>query len=162
MTSLTCLDGRRLELLAVPVLDRTDQAYEAVLHLHLEGEPYAVVGERCRGVLAAAVSRGLASTQDDALRRAGLRPADVPHLPRDRELLALRSRDPDDLPGDGALRVLLDVRRRFDRGWQQHEVVILEAWGEQTGVRAELDPSDYLDLLAATLTECERVVRPRG
>lgn len=163
MTSLTCLDGRRLDLHAVAVLDRNDEPYESQLHLHLDGTPYGVVGERCRGVLAAAVARGLASTQQEALRRAGLTYLDVPHLPRDRELFALRGRDPDDLPGVGALRALLDVRRTYARGWQQREVVILEAWGEDgTGVRAELAPVAYIGLLAATLTECEQAAPARG
>ncbi len=153
---MTCLDGRRLDLVAVPVLDRTGDPYESQLYLHLSGQPFGVVGERCRGVLVAAVARGLVSTQQDALRRAGLQ---VPHLPRDRELFALRSRDPDDLPGAGALRALLDVRRCYHRGWQQREVVVLEAWGEDgTGVRAEMDPTAYLALLVATLAECEDVV----
>ncbi len=163
MTSLTCLDGRRLDLLAVPVLDRNDEPYEAQLHLHLDGQAFGVVGERCRGVLAAAVARGLVSNQQDALRRAGLVAVDVPHLPRDRELLALRRRDPDDLPGEGTLRALLDVRRAYARGWQQRELVILEAWGEDgTGVRAELGPAAYLELLAATLLECEQAAPERG
>lgn len=163
MTSLTCLDGRRLDLVAVAVLDRNDEPYESQLHLHLDGEPYGVVGERCRGVLAAAVARGLVSTQQEALRRAGLAHPDVPHLSRDRELFALRGRDPDDLPGAGALRALLEVRRTYARGWQQREVVLLEAWGEDgTGVRAELEAPAYLDLLAATLSECEQAGPVRG
>ncbi len=158
MTSLTCLDGRRLDLVAVAVLDRNGDPYETQLHLHLSGLPYGVVGERCHGVLAAAVTRGLVDTQNDALRRAGLGRGDLPYLPRDCELFALRSRDPDDLPGAGALRALLDVRRTYDGRWHQREVVILEAWGEDgTGVRAELDPTAYLALLAATLVECEKV-----
>ncbi len=162
-TFLICRDGRRLDLLAVPVLDRNGEAYEAQLHLRLSGEAFGVIGERCHGVLAAAAARGLVGSQQDALRRAGLRLDQLPHLPRDLELFSLRSRDPDDLPGRGALRALLDVRHTYARGWQHRAVVLLEAWGNDgTGVRAELEPADYLALLVATLAACEQASPVQG
>lgn len=139
MTDVTCIDGRLLTLRPEPVLGRDGVAYEAQLHLLLDGVAYGVVGERCRGVLAAALEREPAGGT------------------RDRELFALRGRDPDDLPGVGAVRALHDVRRRWTAGaWQTHEQVLLEAWGtDGTGVRVVLTVDGLLDLVRGLLAEIE-------
>lgn len=157
MADLTCVDGRVLRLRPVPVLGRDGVPYETVLELDLDGAPWGVVGERCRGVLAALHERGLVSSSEARVRAAGLDwDAVAPYVSRDRELLALRSRDPDDLPGEASVRALLDVRRVWGRdGWQVTRQVRLEAWGDTGGVLAVLEPAAAVALVGQLLDEAE-------
>lgn len=79
----------------------------------------------------------------------------APHLPRDRELFALRARDPDDVPCAGALRALLDVVRTWTgRTWSTRVQVRLEAWGDDgRGVSALLDLEQARALVDGVLGE---------
>lgn len=166
---VTCVDGRVLTVVPAPVLDRDGRAYEVVLGLLLDGRPLGEVGERCAYFLAAALERlaGPVSSLEAGVRAwavdADLDPAQVwsslqPHLPRDRELLALRARDPDDLAATGELRVLLRTERRFVSGrWQLRDTAVVEAWGSGTGVRAELDHDALREVLTVLLAECAAV-----
>ncbi len=159
MVDVRCRDGRVLGLVPVPVLGRDGVPYELVLHLAVDGRDAGVVGERCHGVLTGLLARGTTSALEAGVRAAGGDwPALAPYLPRDRELLALRARDPDDLPGGAALRAVLDVRRTWSGGrWEAAAQVRLEAWAEDgTGVLADLAPQALLDLAARLLQEGER------
>lgn len=159
MPDLTCTGGQVLRVRPVPVLARDGVPYEATLELLLDGAPFGSVGERCGGLLADAAVRLRAVPPVSALE-AGVRAgggdwaALAPHLPRDRELFALRARDPDDGPAAGALRALVDVVRRWTgRGWDERVQVRVEAWGDAgTGVLAVLDldaARAFLDALVA-------------
>lgn len=141
MASVTCVDGSVLTLRVSPVRGRDDEVYEALVEMDLDGAPFGVIGERCHGVLLAAAERGLN----------GLAPA------RDPELLSLRARDPDDLTGDGALRAVLDVQRRWQKsGWQTVRRVRLEAWGDAGfGRVAYLDPHDFLTVVETLLADVQ-------
>jgi hypothetical protein len=81
------------------------------------------------------------------------------YLPRDRELLAFRSRDPDDLAARGELRVEVRSERTWHREsdgrgrWALDDTAVLDAWGDGgIGVRAIVTADELLDLL-------ERLVR---
>ena len=140
---VTCTGGAVLTVRPVPVLARDGVPYEVTLELLLHGAPFGLVGERCGGLLADAVMRLREPVPVSSLEAAlgADWPAVAPRLPRDRELFALRARDPDDVPSSGALRALVDVVRRWTgRGWDERVQVRLEAWGEDgRGVSAVLD-----------------------
>ena len=78
-------------------------------------------------------------------------------LPRDDELLCLRSRDPDDGDGDGELRVWLRHDRAWLPGrdgargrWSTTSRAVLDCWGDGgRGVRCLLDAPALLRLLDA-------------
>lgn len=154
---VTCSDGSVLMVRPVPVLARDGVPYELTLELLLDGAPFGRVGERCGGLLAAAAARLRRPVPVSTLEEA-LGPdweALAPHLPRDRELFALRARDPDDLPTPGALRALVDVVRRWTgRGWEADVRVRLEAWGDDgRGVSAVLDVPGATALVEGLLRE---------
>jgi len=154
---VTCSDGRVLTVRPVPVLARDGVPYEITLELLLDGAPFGRVGERCGGLLAGAADR-LRRPVPVSTLEAALGPeweALAPHLPRDRELFALRARDPDDVPTAGALRALVDVVRRWTgRGWDADVQVRLEAWGDDgRGVSAVLDVDVAIALVQGLLGE---------
>jgi hypothetical protein len=182
VASVVCVDGSVLEIRPVPVRARDDVPYEVTLQLLVDGAPFGQVGERCGWFLASAAARlrtscvsgsgPPTSTLEAGVRRWAQRTGVDPdrtwegmerYLPRDRELLSFRARDPDDLAVPGELRVELRSERtwrpgdeRSDAGrgrWTATESAVLDAWGETgRGVRAVLSPDDLLDLL-------ERLVR---
>ncbi|MCA1710392.1 MAG: hypothetical protein LC789_01630 [Actinobacteria bacterium] len=158
MAEVRCADGSVLTIRPVPVLDRDGVPYEQTLELLRDGELFGQVGERCGWFLAQAAERLRAGTtgvevgvrawaRDQGVEEALARLAR--HLPRDRELLSLRSRDPDDLGTVGELRVVLDERRTWAGGqWTVQRCAVLQAWGSDgTGVRAELPAEQLLALL---------------
>lgn len=173
MAEVTCVDGAVLAVLAVPVRDRDGVPYEWTLRLLLDGEPFGEVGERCRFFLRTAAQAvraagpdGPVSSLEAGVRRwagAALLPDDQawrslePYLPRDRELFAFRSRDPDDVPVEGELRVHLRPERTWVPGvdgarghWRVDRQAVLEAWGAGgRGVRAVLDEPALAALLEA-------------
>jgi hypothetical protein len=179
VVEVRCVDGSVLELRPVPVRARDDIAYEVTLLLLRDGEPFAQVGERCGWFVASAVTRLRAAVTTGTLpttaleagvrRWAGRTGADAdltwsgldPYLPRDRELLWLRARDPDDVATAGELRV--EVRRsrswRRDPGrWEVVDDAVLDAWGDGgTGVRAVLGAPELLDVLEALVREVAAV-----
>lgn len=192
MALVTCVDGRALSIVPVPVLDRDGVAYEATLRLLLDAQPFGEVGERCACLLRAA-ARELRTAGQDGPRselETGVRrwaavaqrdPVDpvpdrgpdpgqawrslAPYLPRDRELFAFRSRDPDDPSTEGELRVRLlreqtwVAGRGDDRGrWREARSALVEAWGAGgQGVRAVLDEPALLALLDGLLAELDGV-----
>jgi hypothetical protein len=110
------VDGSVLEIRPVPVRARDDVAYEVTLQLLRDGALFGQVGERCGWFLTTAAARLRAartagggpptSALEAGVRRWAARTGVDPdrtwegmqrYLPRDRELLAFRSRDPDDL-----------------------------------------------------------------
>lgn len=165
-----CLDGAVLEIATEPVLDRDGVPYEATLVLRVDGRAAGRVGERCHGTLTAALarltsaadpgsasarrwpdplSRFPASTLEDGLRgyaeSTGLDPdrawgAARPLLPADRELFALRHRDPADPDGGAELRCWMRVEQRWvDGRWRLAQRAVLDAWSEDgRAVRASL------------------------
>lgn len=164
MAQVRCVDGSVLTVRAVPVLDRDGAQYELTLELLRDGDPFGAVGERCGWFLAEAAARlrsGFAASTVEAGVRAWARDREQdpdeawaalrPYLPRDRELLAFRSRDPDDLATVGELRVTLEEQRRWVAGrWETTRCAVLQAWGSDgTGVRAVLSPPELLALLDA-------------
>lgn len=183
MADVRCTDGSVLGVHAVPVLDRDSVPYEVTLRLTRDGAAFGEVGERCGYFLAATEARLRASRSaagDGAFppgaTEAGLRTwaagagqdGDAvweslrPYLPRDGELFSFRSRDPDDLRSDGALRAVLQVRRSWVAGppgrWEARATVVLEAWGGQgTGMRAELTSAQLAAVLQALVQECRAV-----
>lgn len=138
MAQLRCADGRLLDVVPVPVLDRTGVPYEATLRLLLDGAPFGDVGQRCAGLLA-------------AVRAAP--------LPEAGELLDLRARDPDDVASAGELRVRLDpVRTWTGEGWESRTDAVVQAWGDDgTGLRAVLTTAALCDLLDGLLAACAAV-----
>lgn len=178
MATVTCVDGSVLELRPVPVRARDDVAYEVTLQLLRDGAAFGAVGERCGWFLASAAARlrvavTTGATPTTALEagvrqwaaRTGAEPDAAwgeleRYLPRDRALLALRSRDPDDEAATGELRVEVRRTRRWRRGddgagrWVLDDAAVLDAWGDGgTGVRAVLTPAALLDLLEALVAE---------
>ncbi len=174
MAEVTCVDGSVLAVLPVPVLDRDGVSYELSLRLLRDGLPFGEVGERCGWFIATTAARlraARAAGAEDAFPasslEAGLRawaadeqvPVDGAwdrferYLPRDRELFAFLSRDPDDLSSAGELRVTLRTERSWmtdgERGrWQLRCLAVLDAWGAGgTGVRAVLASAELLALL---------------
>ena len=174
MAELVCIDGSVLAVCPVPVLDRGGTPYEATLRLQRDGAPFGDVGERCAARLAETADRLRCSRLHgpdsfpeagvDAVLRAldGCGTAVRRALPRDRELLALRARDPDDLPSDGELRVWLREQRTFCRtgdegpgGWSVCRSAVVDAWGSAgTGLRAVLDSAGLMSWLDRLVDEC--------
>jgi hypothetical protein len=172
---VVCVDGSVLEIRPVPVRARDDVAFEVTLQLLVDGAPFGRVGERCGWFLAGAAARLRASrvgggpptsTLESGVRRWAMRSGADPdrtweemqrYLPRDRELLSFRARDPDDLAVPGELRIELRSERTWEpedragtgRGrWTATENAVLDAWGgDGRGVRAVLSGDDLLDLL---------------
>ena len=179
MAEVVCVDGSVLALLPVARVDRSGAAYEVTLRLLRDGAPFGEVGE-CSGwrlsrtadqlrVLQSAsgpdafppaaydtvVDQGLVGDGDRAvLRRL---------LPRDRELLCLRARDPDDGDASGELRLWVREDRTWHDGrdgaagrWSLHARAVLDAWGSTgTGLRALLDGPALLRLLDRLVEEAE-------
>lgn len=147
-----CTGGAVLTVRPVPVRARDGVPYEVTLELLLDGAPFGQVGERCGGLLADAARR-LAGVSVGTLEAGGA--ALSPYLTRDRELFALRTRDPDDPPGVGALRALLDpVRTWTGRAWSTRVQVRLEAWADDgRGVSALLDLEQARALVDGVLGE---------
>lgn len=188
MATVRCLDGSVLELRPVPVLARDHVAYEVTLHLLRDGVPFGAVGERCGWLLTSAATRLRAARTGDGappttaveagVRRWAARTGTDPDrawagldrdLPRDRELLSLRARDPDDGDGAGELRIEVRRVRRWQRDadrhgrWATTDRAVLDAWGDDgVGVRAELGCDDLLDLLEVLLAEVAAAGRSGG
>lgn len=180
MAELTCADGARLGVHAVPVLDRDGVPYEVTLRLTRDDRPFGEVGERCGYFLAATAARlraarradpdGFPPSSTEAGVRAWARDAAVDpdaswddlarYLPRDRELFAFRSRDPDDLSAVGELRVRLEAVRHWTGAtatepghWELQTWAVVEAWGSAgTGVRCVLS-SDRLQAFLDQLVQ---------
>jgi hypothetical protein len=171
VAEVTCVDGSVLTLLPAPKLDRRGVAYESTLRLLRDGEPFGDVGE-CSGWRLSRTAeqlRALQSTQGadafppaayDAVLAHGLvedgaRAVLRRLLPRDRELLSLRARDPDDGDGSGELRLWVREDRTWSEGrdgargrWSLQSRAVLDAWGAAgVGVRAVLDAPALLRLL---------------
>jgi len=176
MVEVRCVDGSALAIRPVPVLDRDGVPYEITLRLLRDGRLFGEVGERCGWFIATTAARlraARASGNADAFPasslEAGLRawaadeqlPADAAwerferYVPRDRELFAFLSRDPDDLSSTGDLRVTLRTERTWltipdsERGyWRVRSLAVLDAWGAGgSGVRAVLTSTELLVLL---------------
>lgn len=187
MADVRCADGSLLGVHPEPVLDRDGVPYEVTLRLTLDGAPFGAVGERCGYFLAASAARlrralgsdeQLPESSTEAGVRAWARDAAMDadatwsslerYLPRDRELFAFRSRDPDDLSTVGELRVRLEVVRRWSAtsvdalgAWQREPCAVLEAWGSGgRGVRAVLPPASLLALLERLVEEFGDVGAP--
>lgn len=181
VADVRCLDATLLTVLPVPVLDRDGVPYEATLRMLRDGEPFGDVGERCAWSLRCATALlreadGLPVSTLEAGVRAWARDTAVDpdatwhslerRLPRDRELLALLARDPDDLSSTGELRVRLRAERTWVDGaprgcWELSQSAVLDAWGTAgTGVRAVLDRPALLQLLEALTGEVDAVVGP--
>jgi hypothetical protein len=171
MAEVVCVDGSVLTLLPVPVLDRSGAAYEVTLRLLRDGRPFGEVGE-CSGWWLARTADQLRALQaahgpdafppaaydavlDRGLVQDGHRTVLRQLLPRDRELLCLRARDPDDGDPSGELRLWVRDDRSWRDGrdgargrWSLRCRGVLDAWGaDGTGVRAVLDGPALLDLL---------------
>ena len=131
MAEVVCVDGSVLALLPVPKLDRTGVAYETTLRLLRDGLPFGDVGE-CSGWRLWRTAEQLRALQqehgpdafppgaydavlDHGLVEDGDRTVLRRLLPRDRELLCLRARDPDDGNPSGELRLWV----REDRTWHE-------------------------------------------
>ena len=171
MAEVVCVDGSVLTLLPVPKLDRSGVAYEATLRLLRDGEPFGDVGEcsgwrlactadRLRALQAAAGPDAFPPPAYDAVLDHGLvgdgdRTVLRRLLPRDRELLCLRARDPDDGDSSGELRLWVREDRTWHDGrdgargrWSLSARAVLDAWGgDGTGLRALLDGPALLRLL---------------
>lgn len=184
MSEVRCVDGSVLSILTVPKRDRGGVAYEVTLRLLLDGAPFGEIGEcsgwrlahtaeRLRAAsaqhgpdafpvtdvdvlpgVAVLLGPGLVSRGHDGRAtdgRAQLRRL----LPRDDELLCLRSRDPDDGDGDGQLRLWLRHDRTWLPGadgvrgrWSTTSRAVLDCWGDGgRGVRCLLDAPALLRLL---------------
>ena len=184
MADVRCVDGSVLQVQPVPVLDRDGVAYEVTLALLRDGQPFGAVGERCGYFLAATAAR-LRAARAASIDPAGAFPVSAVeaglrawardegreveatwavlqrYLPRDRELFAFRSRDPDDLSSVGELRVLLEVQKHWAAGrngtagrWQLRPVADLRAWGSAgTGVRAVLGSDELTAFLDALVVD---------
>ena len=177
MAEVVCVDGSVLALLPVAKLDRSGAAYEVTLRLLRDGEPFGEVGE-CSGWRLSRTAEQLRAVQAadgpdafppaayDAVRDHGL--VEDGHrtllrrlLPRDRELLCLRARDPDDGDPSGELRLWVREDRSWHAGrdgapgrWSLQTRAVLDAWGSQgTGLRALLDGPALLRLLDRLVEE---------
>lgn len=183
MAELTCVDGSVLSVLPEPCLGRDGVPYEVTLRLVRDGQQVGAVGERCGFFLAHTAARLRAVREGDpeafpvsgleaGLRAwAGDRGQDpeaawtgfARYLPRDREVLAFRSRDPDDVTAAGELRVVLREERSWlaprepgGRGrWRLRCLAVVEAWDAAgRGVRAVLDSAGLLAFLEQLLADC--------
>jgi hypothetical protein len=180
MTRVTCADGAVLSVEPVPVLGRDGVPYEVTLRLLRDGEPFGEVGERCGYFLAATRARLCQARLEHPERfphssvEAGVRAwardrgydgdsawaAAERYLPRDRELFAHLSRDPDDLGSVGELRVSLRTERRWlpSGGWELRSLAVLEAWGSNgAGLRCALTAAQLQAFLDELVEECGRV-----
>ena len=180
MTRVTCVDGCALTVEPVPVLARDGVPYEVTLRLLRDGEPFGEVGERCGYLLAATAARLRSAREAEpdgfppSSLEAGIRAwsadrgedpdaawrAAQRYLPRDRELFAHLSRDPDDLTSAGELRACVRQEREWsaDTGWQVRSRAVLEAWGaDGTGVRCVLTAAQLQDFLDAVVAACAAV-----
>ena len=182
MAELRCVDGSVLSVLPVPCLGRDGVPYEITLQLERDGEQVGAVGERCGFFVAqtAARLRAVRVQDPDGFPVSGLEvglrawAADQGvepdaawsgfsrYLPRDREVLAFRSRDPDDVSAAGELRVVLREERAWVRpgadgargGWRVRCLAVVEAWDAGgRGVRAVLDSAALLDFLEQLLAD---------
>ena len=177
MAEVTCVDGSVLTLLPEPKLDRRGVAYETTLRLLRDGAPFGDVGE-CSGWRLARTAEQLRVLQSahgpdafppDAydtvlahgLVEDGSRAVLRGLLPRDRELLCLRARDPDDGDPSGELRLWVREDHSWHDGrdgargrWSVRASAVLDAWGTAgTGVRALLDGPALLSLLDSLLAQ---------
>jgi hypothetical protein len=174
---VVCIDGSVLALLPVAKLDRSGAAYEVTLRLLRDGEPFGDVGEcsgwrlsrtadQLRGLQAGAGPDAFPLSAYDAVLDRGLvedgdRTVLRRLLPRDRELLCLRARDPDDGDPSGELRLWVRDDRTWHAGrdgapgrWSLRTRAVLDAWGsEGTGLRALLDGPALLRLLDRLVVE---------
>lgn len=168
MAEVVCVDGSVLTLLPVPKRDRSGAAYEVTLRLLRDGAPFGEVGE-CSGWLLSRTAGQLRALQEEHGPDAfppGAYDAVLDHglvengdrtvlrrlLPRDRELLCLRARDPDDGEHSGELRLWVREDRTWRDGargrWSLQARAVLDAWGAGgTGLRALLDGPALLGLL---------------
>jgi hypothetical protein len=171
VAEVVCVDGSVLTLLPVARVDRSGAAYEVTLRLLRDGEPFGEVGE-CSGWRLARTADQLRVLQsasgpdafppaaydavlDEGLVEDGDRAVLRRLLPRDRELLCLRARDPDDGDASGELRLWVREDRTWSGGrdgargrWSLQARAVLDAWGsEGTGLRALLDGPALLRLL---------------
>ena len=171
MAEVACVDGSVLTLRPVPQLDRRGVAYETTLRLLRDGEPFGDVGE-CSGWRLSRTAEQLRALQAEhgadafppaaydavvghGLVQDGSRVALRRLLPRDRELLCLRARDPDDGDPSGELRLWVREDRTWHAGrdgaagrWSLQARAVLDAWGSSgVGVRALLDGPALLRLL---------------
>ncbi len=180
MAEVVCVDGSVLTLLPVPKLDRTGAAYEVTLRLLRDGEPFGEVGECSSWRLARTAEqlRALQATAGTDAFPPGAYDAVLDHglvedgdrvvlrrlLPRDRELLCLRARDPDDGEPSGELRLWVREDRTWHDGldgargrWSVQARAVLDAWGSGgVGVRALLDGPALLHLLDRVVEEAGR------
>ncbi|HVE62439.1 MAG TPA: hypothetical protein VNB94_01365 [Mycobacteriales bacterium] len=134
MAAVVCVDGSKLGVSPVPVVDRDGAPYELTLRLSRDDQPFGAVGERCGWFLAATAARLRAAGADGSAEsevwpdrddrfsasaiegglRAwagdqGLEPDSTwaqleRYMPRDRDLFVFRHRDPDDLISEGEIR----------------------------------------------------------
>ncbi len=178
MAELRCVDGSVLSVLPEPCLGRDGVPYEVTLRLERDGQQVGAVGERCGFFLAqtAARLRAVHGFPASGLE-AGLRAWAADHgadadeawsgfaryLPRDREVLAFRSRDPDDVSSAGELRVVLREERSWAParedggrgGWRLRRLAVVEAWDAGgRGVRSVLDRDGLLAFLDRLLADC--------
>jgi hypothetical protein len=143
MAEIICVDGSRLGVHPVAVLDRQRRPYEVTWRMTRDGAEFGVVGERCgylldgvRARLAAArvdgsaealrwalpdrfpggaVESGVRAWARDGGRDPGVAWTELArYVPRDRELFAFRHRDPDDLGSAGELRCTV----RTEKSWE--------------------------------------------
>lgn len=180
MAELTCVDGSVLLVLPEPCLDRDGAPYEVTLRLLRDGRELGAVGERCGFFLAATAARlraagpgafpvgsvegGLrAWAADQELDPDAAWTSLSRYLPRERELFAFRSRDPDDLSVAGELRAVLREERAWVREggrgrWRSRVLAVVEVWDSGgAGVRAVLDRDGLQDFLDRLLADCAAV-----
>ena len=185
VAEVTCVDGSVLTLLPEPKLDRRGVAYETTLRLLRDGAPFGDVGEcsgwrlsrtaeRLRDLQAAQGPDAFPPDAYDAVLEHGLvqdgsRAVLRRLLPRDRELLSLRARDPDDGDPSGELRLWVREDRTWQEGrdgahgrWTVQVRAVLDAWGAAgVGVRALLDGPALLRLLDRLVEQAGRTAGDR-
>jgi len=193
MATLTCVDASTLDVQPVMVVDRDAVPYELTLRMTRDGAPFGAVGERCGFFLAATVGRLRAAADETIDRQprwadeddrfpassaeGGVRAwaadsgldADQTwaalqrYLPRERDLFAFRTRDPDDLATIGELRCSVRTQRTWEAGegvaggggqWRLARRAVVEAWGDEgAGVRAVVGAVDLRRWVTALLDE---------
>lgn len=177
MADLRCIDGSVLSVLPEPCLGRDGVPYEVTLRLVRDGRQVGAVGERC-GFFVAQTAARLRAAGPEAFPHSGLeaglrawaddheQDADqawssfARYLPRDREVLAFRCRDPDDVSVAGELRVVLRDERTWETDgghgrWAHRSLAVVEAWdADGQGVRAVLDRAGLLAFLEQLLADC--------
>ena len=179
MVELVCVDGSVLSLLPVPRVDRRGVPYESTLRLLRDGQPFGDVGQ-CSAWLLARTADALRAEQRAAGRFPvpdwpallaspdGVSPVLRTALPRDRELLCLRAREPDDGEGTAELRLWVREDRTWQAGhdgargrWSLRTSVVLDVWGSAgTGLRCLLDGQALLALLDALVQESDGTAAP--